>query len=243
VGTSTKAAASPATVNGHSARPTRTDPAAAARLRRAGYQWDEVARQAGYATGRVAQMAVRAFHEKAALEVDAETRAESLRLVVERFEELLTFVRPSAEAGDLRAVAVAMKLNIELSKLLRLYSDDPADDMPPMIILSGTPEERVAIIKRLVEQRRAIAPGFDPSNHEAADANPTPLHTPESEIEPSPRSQVARGETGSPQSHKRPPTEQASAVAAPRAEASAVVGDISEGRASAPIDLVVWAVD
>lgn len=123
------------------------------RLRVEGLSWDEVADAVGYAGHQVAQTEVRAYLQRAAMELSVEQKLESLRLEIDRLDTLQAAVWPKAMMGDTKAVDSVVRIINTRAKMLglELLHEQKGTTTNNTVIITGTAEERAAAIKKFVQ--------------------------------------------------------------------------------------------
>lgn len=101
--------------------PTATERSLVAhKLRLSGMTWQEVADKAGYPTDDAARVDVRAFLQKAAIELGRSNRIEALQYEVDRLDQLQSAIWGAAITGDLKAIDTILKIISIRSKLMGL---------------------------------------------------------------------------------------------------------------------------
>lgn len=123
------------------------------RLRVEGLSWAEAAEAVGYANHQVAQTEVRAMLQRASLELSTEQKIEALNLELDRLDTLQSAVWSKAMMGDTKAVDTAVRIINTRAKLLGLemLHEQKGSTTNNTVIITGTPEERAAAIKKFVQ--------------------------------------------------------------------------------------------
>lgn len=122
------------------------------KLRMAGYPWKVVAEQVGYANDQTAIVEVRAYLQRAALEMDDQRRAEALAMELDRLDTLQAAVWPAALGGDVKAVDSALRVMSLRAKLLGFDGNqERATTVHKTLVVAGTSEQYVQALKAISE--------------------------------------------------------------------------------------------
>jgi hypothetical protein len=116
--------------------------------------WAQVAAQMEYPSEDAARVAVRAYLQRAALEVSARRRRQVLEHEVGLFDQIEVVLLPRVLDGDLKAMETLMKASMNRARLQGLL-DTNAE--------KGTTNTVVVTPERFVETMKAVALGQHPA--------------------------------------------------------------------------------
>lgn len=122
---------------------------AAHKLRLSGMTWQEVADNAGYPSDAAARVDVRAFLQRAAMDLEKSTRQEALQFEVDRLDHLQSAIWGAAITGDLKAVDTILKIISLRSKLLGLDMSQQDTGKTTTIVVPVDSESYVQTLKRI----------------------------------------------------------------------------------------------
>lgn len=124
---------------------------AAHQARLEGMSWAEAAEYAGYKTGVVAQVEVKAYLQKAALELSREEKLERLGWELERLDTLQRGIWDQALNGDIKAVDACVRIINTRSKLLGLETLHETEHVThKTLIIKGERADYVQSLKQVI---------------------------------------------------------------------------------------------
>lgn len=124
------------------------------KLRLAGYPWKIVAEQVGYANDQVAIVEVRAYLQKASLQMDEQRKAEALAMELDRLDTLQAALWPAAMGGDVRAVDSALRVMTLRAKLLGFdVAGEKGTTINKTLVVAGNTEQYVQALKAIAEEK------------------------------------------------------------------------------------------
>jgi len=117
------------------------------KLRLSGMTWQEVADKAGYPSDAAARVDVRAFLQKASMEMERSSRIEALQYEVDRLDQLQSAIWGAAITGDLKTIETILKIISLRSKLMGL--DTAFDDHSGKTTTIVVPMDAASYVKTL----------------------------------------------------------------------------------------------
>ena len=118
-------------------------------LKKAGHDWNEIAKIVGYANGKVAAVEVRRYVTEVATILTKEQREEVLSLELDRLDSLLNAVWDNAMTGDTKAVDSALRVINTRAKLLglELLSQTAGNVTNNTVVVTGNTEDFIRSLK------------------------------------------------------------------------------------------------